>query len=56
MSNQQNEQPKGKSNTNQQGSGTEYHKEHASNVPDYGGNTMDPNAKGLSNITDSNEQ
>lgn len=27
----------------QQGSGSEYHKEHASNVPDYGGNSTDQN-------------
>ncbi|WP_428909883.1 hypothetical protein [Niallia sp. Krafla_26] len=31
---------------NRQGSGSAYHQEHASHVPDYGGNTMDPNAKG----------
>lgn len=35
----------------QQGSGTEYHKEHASHVPDYGANIVDPNAKGFSNNT-----
>lgn len=29
-----------------QNSGTQYHKEHASHVPDYGGNDIDPNAKG----------
>lgn len=27
-----------------QGSGSEYHEEHASNIPDYGGNSTDPNA------------
>ncbi|MCC3359212.1 hypothetical protein [Bacillus sp. REN16] len=27
------------------GSGSQYHKEHASHVPDYGGNSVDPNAK-----------
>jgi hypothetical protein len=45
MSNQQdhfNEKQKGKY---QQGSGSKYHKEHASHVPDYGANSMDPNAK-----------
>jgi hypothetical protein len=39
----------------QQGSGTHYHKEHASHVPDYGGNTMDPNAKGLVNNNSDDE-
>lgn len=29
----------------QQGSGSKYHKEHASHVPDYGANSIDPNAK-----------
>lgn len=29
----------------QQGTGSEYHREHASHVPDYGANIMDPNAK-----------
>ncbi|MCQ6274200.1 hypothetical protein JMM81_04290 [Bacillus sp. V3B] len=45
MSNQQdyfNEKQKGKY---QQGSGSQYHKEHASHVPDYGANNTDPNAK-----------
>lgn len=53
MSNPQtnnNEQQKGKSINNRQGSGSEYHREHASNVPGYG--DIDPNAKGLSNMTD----
>lgn len=36
-----------------EGSGTAYHQEHASNIPDYGGNSVDPNAKALSNKTDS---
>lgn len=31
----------------QQGSGTQYNKEHAGHVPDYGGNTQDPNAKSV---------
>jgi hypothetical protein len=38
----------------QQGSGSEYHEEHASQVPDYGGNIVDPNASGLSNVEDNN--
>ena len=53
MSNPQtnnNEQQKGKSINNRQGSESEYHREHASNVPGYG--DIDPNAKGLSNMTD----
>ncbi len=29
----------------QPGSGSNYHKEHASHVPDYGANSMDPSAK-----------
>jgi hypothetical protein len=56
MPNQQNNQQKGKANPSEQGSGTQYHKEHASNVPDYGGNTIDPNAEGVSNTVDNNEQ
>jgi len=55
LPNQQNNQQKGKSNANQQGSGSEYHREHAGNVPDYGGNTMDPTAEGLSNRTNKTE-
>jgi len=39
----------------QQGSGSEYHKEHASHVPDYGQNIIDPNAKGLG-IKSNNEE
>jgi hypothetical protein len=53
MPNQQNNQQKGKTNSNQQGSGSQYHKEHASNVPDYGANTVDPNA--FTNSTENNE-
>jgi hypothetical protein len=34
------------------GSGSEYHQKHASNVPDYGANSMDPNAERLMNQTD----
>lgn len=36
----------------QQDSGTNYHKEHASHVPDYGGNSMEPSAKTISNQID----
>ncbi|MEH7109415.1 MULTISPECIES: hypothetical protein [Bacillaceae] len=36
-----------------QGSGSKYHEEHASHVPDYGANTVDPNAK-MANTTDEN--
>jgi hypothetical protein len=39
-----------------QGSGSEYHRLHASNVPDYGANNIDPNAEGLMNQTDAGEQ
>ncbi|MED4224342.1 hypothetical protein [Neobacillus cucumis] len=36
-----------------QGSGSEYHREHAGNVPDYGGNSMEQIAKDqLNNQTD----
>ncbi len=41
--------------TNQQGSGSEYHRKHASNVPDYGANSMDPMAEGLTNMADDTE-
>jgi hypothetical protein len=42
---------KGNNNAKQQrnsdvGSGSRYHEKHASHVPDYGANSMDPNAKG----------
>ncbi len=40
----------------QQGSGSQYHEEHASHVPDYGGNIVDPNAPGLSNVEDNSTQ
>jgi len=33
------------SSNNPQGSGSEYHREHAGNVPDYGGNSMEQIAK-----------
>lgn len=32
-----------------EGSGSKYHKEHASHVPDYGANIVDPNAAGSIN-------
>lgn len=38
----------------QPGSGSNYHKEHASHVADYGANSMDPSAKELSKQTDPN--
>lgn len=38
---------KGKSLDQWQNSGSDYHREHASNVPDYGANTMDPIAKNV---------
>jgi hypothetical protein len=40
----------------QQGSGSEYHRKHASNVPDYGANSMDPMAESLMNQVENNEQ
>ncbi|MED1470673.1 hypothetical protein [Bacillus salipaludis] len=40
----------------QQGSGSRYHEEHASHVPDYGANIVDPNAQGLSNNTNKTSQ
>ena len=39
----------------QQGSGSAYHKEHASHVPDYGANLVDPNAEGLLNQSETTE-
>ena len=44
---------KGKSQNQWQDSGSDYHREHASHVADYGGNTQDPIAK---NATDTSEQ
>lgn len=40
----------------QQGSGSKYHEEHASHVPDYGANIVDPNAKGVINNPNSTKQ
>jgi hypothetical protein len=40
----QQRQQKQASAKSKQGSGSAYHKEHASHVPDYGGNSVDPNA------------
>ncbi len=37
---------------NSQGSGSVYHQEHAGNVPDYGGNIVDPVANVVNNTTD----
>ncbi|WP_453990898.1 hypothetical protein [Bacillus nitroreducens] len=44
--------PKQKGNLNEKqqkntavGSGSRYHEKHASHVPDYGGNSVDPNAR-----------
>jgi hypothetical protein len=53
LSNQQSKQQKNNSVNSAEGSGTAYHKEHASNIPDYGGNSVDPNANQLSNKIDS---
>jgi hypothetical protein len=39
-----------------QGSGSKYHQEHANHVPDYGGNVVDPNANGFSNIDENSIQ
>ncbi|WP_449539177.1 hypothetical protein [Ferdinandcohnia sp. Marseille-Q9671] len=36
----------GKQRNNDVGSGSSYHEKHASHVPDYGANSVDPNAKG----------
>ncbi|MDQ0155480.1 hypothetical protein [Robertmurraya andreesenii] len=36
---------KNKQQKNQQGSGSQYHENRASHVPDYGGNIVDPNVK-----------
>jgi hypothetical protein len=55
MSNQQaddNEKQQGKPVNNHQDSGSDYIREHAGNVPDYGMNFIDPNAKDQSNIND----
>lgn len=40
----------------EQGSGSEYHRLHASHVPDYGANSMDPIAESVMNQIDTNEQ
>jgi len=37
------------------GAGTKYHEEHASHTPDYGANTVDPNANQISNMTEKNQ-
>ncbi|RFB18520.1 hypothetical protein DZB84_06335 [Bacillus sp. HNG] len=38
-------QKKNNKRNSEVGSGSRYHEEHASHVPDYGANSMDPNAK-----------
>ena len=45
-----------KGNHQWQDSGSDYHREHASNVADYGGNTQDPIAKNENNTADAFEQ
>ncbi|MGM0877799.1 MAG: hypothetical protein ACQEWV_24440 [Bacillota bacterium] len=56
MSNQtrDNEKQKSKSLNNRQGSGAEYHREHAGNVEGYG--ETYPYAKGSSNMTENTDQ
>jgi hypothetical protein len=56
LSNQinENEKQKGKSLNNRQGSGSEYHREHAGNVEGYG--ETDPYVKNASNISDNTDQ
>ena len=50
------QQPQNQSSLkSQQGSGSAYHKEHASHVPDYGANSVDPNAEGLLNQSETTE-
>lgn len=51
MPNQKNKNEQRKKSTGEF-SGSIYHKEHASNIPDYGANSMDPNARGHSNTTE----
>jgi len=41
-------------NKNQQASGTQYHKEHSSITPDYGGTTKDPIAEKNENLNNNN--
>lgn len=43
---------KNQSQNQWQDSGSDYHREHASNVADYGGNTKDPIAKNETNTAD----
>ncbi|KYC94276.1 hypothetical protein MXL46_20175 [Heyndrickxia sporothermodurans] len=38
---------KTKSSNTKNGSGSSYNKNHAGHLPDYGGNDVDPNAKGI---------
>ena len=54
MSTEDSKQPNKNAIDSPQGSGSEYHREHAGNVPDYGGNSMEQIAKDeLKNQTDS---
>ncbi|MBS4175115.1 hypothetical protein [Bacillus sp. FJAT-49736] len=39
-----NKNQQNKPNFNQDGAGSEYHKNHAGTLPDYGNNDIDPNA------------
>ncbi|MBI0577296.1 hypothetical protein IEC97_07970 [Neobacillus cucumis] len=56
MSNKQAINNQKQSGKYQQGSGSRYHEEHASHVPDYGANIVDPNAQGLINNTNNTNQ
>lgn len=56
MSNQQAINNQKQSGKYQQGLGSRYHEEHASHVPDYGANIVDPNAQGLINNTNNTNQ
>jgi len=45
-----------KSQTNQQGAGSQYHKEHAENVQGYGSNAVGTNDESITNMTDKSNQ
>jgi hypothetical protein len=54
VSTEDSKQPNKNAIDSPQGSGSEYHREHAGNVPDYGGNSMEQIAKDeLKNQTES---
>jgi hypothetical protein len=54
VSTENSKQPNKNAIDSPQGSGSEYHREHAGNVPDYGGNSMEQIAKDeIKNQTDS---